>query len=79
MWTKHRMDLSEGVDGLDLRDSDPSADIDALLEIANHQRNDIQPFYELEGKILGLWDQLNELKLEIAVFEAQKNAAPNGK
>ena len=49
----------------------------ALAELAAHKSGDAIPFYELEGQILGLWDQLNELMLEKALLEAQ-GAIPLG-
>ena len=47
----------------------------AFAELAAHKPGDVIPFYELEGQILELWDQLNELTLERAILEAQ-NALP---
>ena len=46
---------------------------DAFAKYANDEPGDALPFYEAEGRILALWDQLNELKLEIALMEAQTN------
>ena len=43
----------------------------AFAELAAHKPSDTIPFYELEGQILELWDQLNELTLERAILEAQ--------
>ena len=43
----------------------------AFAELAAHKPGDVIPFYELEGQILELWDQLNELTLERAILEAQ--------
>ena len=36
---------------------------------AEDEPGDTLPFYEVEGKILALWDQLNELKTELAIAE----------
>lgn len=43
----------------------------AFAEIAAHKSCDAIPFYEIEGQILELWDQLNELTLGKALLEAQ--------
>lgn len=43
----------------------------AFADFAAHEAGDTIPFYEAEGQILELWDQLNELKLEQALLEAQ--------
>ena len=43
----------------------------AFAELAAHKSGDAIPFYEIEGHILELWDQLNELTLEKALLEAQ--------
>ena len=43
----------------------------AFAELAADKPGDTIPFYELEGQILELWDQLNELTLERAVLEAR--------
>ena len=43
----------------------------AFAELAAHKSGDAIPFYEVEGQILELWDQLNELTLEKALLEAQ--------
>ncbi|KAK3167226.1 hypothetical protein OEA41_010352 [Lepraria neglecta] len=43
----------------------------AFAEFAAHESGDTLPFYEIEGQVLALWDQLNELKLEQALLEAQ--------
>lgn len=50
----------------------------AFAEVAAHKPGDAIPFYELEGQILELWDQLNELTLERAILEAQ-SVLPLGK
>ncbi len=56
-----------------------SSSIDTTFAgLAAHKSGDALPFYELEGQILELWDQLNELKLEKALLEAQ-GATPIGK
>ena len=49
----------------------------AFAELAADKPGDAIPFYELEGQILELWDQLNELTLERALLEAQ-NTPPLG-
>ena len=43
----------------------------AFAELAAHKPGDAIPFYEIEGHILELWDQLNELTLEKSLLEAQ--------
>lgn len=43
----------------------------AFAELAAHKSGDAIPFYEVEGQILELWDQLNELTLEKTLLEAQ--------
>ena len=43
----------------------------AFAELAAHKSGDAIPFYEVEGQILELWDQVNELTLEKALLEAQ--------
>lgn len=56
-----------------------SSSTDATFaDLAAHKSGDAIPFYEIEGQILGLWDQLNELRLEKALLEAQ-NSQPLGK
>ena len=47
---------------------------DAFAQIAADQSGDTLPFYPIETQILSLWDQLNELKLEKALLEAQVGA-----
>ena len=53
-----------------------TAVIDGFAKYANDQPGDALPFYETEGRLLALWDQLKELKLEIALKEAQVNPPP---
>lgn len=43
----------------------------AFAGFAARQSGDALPFYEIEGQILELWDQLNELRLEKALLEAE--------
>ena len=43
----------------------------AFAELAAPKSGDALPFYQLEGQVLELWDQLNELVLEKALLEAQ--------
>ena len=43
----------------------------AFAGLAAHKPGDAIPFYEIEGHVLELWDQLNELTLEKALLEAQ--------
>ena len=43
----------------------------AFAEFAVHESGDTLCFYEVEGQVLALWDQLNELRLEQALLEAQ--------
>lgn len=54
-----------------------AAVIDGFAKYANDQPGDALPFYETEGRLLALWDQLKELKLEIALKEAQINPPPS--
>ena len=49
----------------------------AFAELAAHKSGDAIPFYEVEGQILELWDQLSELTLEKALLEVE-NAVPLG-
>ena len=42
----------------------------AFAGLAAHESGDTVPFYEIEGQVLALWDQLNELKLEQALLQA---------
>ena len=49
----------------------------AFAELAAHKPGDAIPFYELEGQILELWDQLNELTLERAILQAQSALPPS--
>ena len=46
---------------------------DTFAKYADDEPGDALPFYEAEGRLLALWDQLNELNLEIALLEAQTN------
>ena len=55
-----------------------SSSVDAAFaDFAAYQSGDALPFYELEGQVLELWDQLNELRLEKTLLEAQ-NTIPIG-
>ncbi|CAF9927290.1 MAG: hypothetical protein ALECFALPRED_003679 [Alectoria fallacina] len=49
----------------------------AFADLAAQGPGDALPFYEIEGQILELWDQLNELRLEKALLEAQ-DTVPTG-
>ena len=42
----------------------------AFAGLAAHESGDTVPFYEVEGQVMALWDQLNELKLEQALLQA---------
>ena len=42
----------------------------AFAVLAAPESGDTVPFYEVEGQVLALWDQLNELKLEQALLQA---------
>lgn len=46
-----------------------------FAKFGEDQPGDTLPFYEIEGKILALWDRLNELKLEVAIVET---SSPQG-
>lgn len=64
--------LTASVKGTNLNESPMSASFDvAFADLAAHESGDTLPFYEVEGQVLALWDQLNELKLEQALLEAQ--------
>ena len=67
--------VSNGIENLQI---DPELGPESPTEkdfagFAADQPGDTLPFYEVEAKILSLWDQLNDLKLEISLQEAQKN------
>lgn len=67
--------VSNGIENLQI---DPELGPESPIEtdfasFAADRPGDILPFYETEAKILALWDQLNDLKLEIALQEAQNN------
>ena len=47
----------------------------AFAGLAAHESGDTVPFYEVEGQVLALWDQLNELKLEQALLQAQSSSS----
>ena len=44
---------------------------DTFAILSDHELGDTLPFYQLEGQVLELWDQLQELKLECALLETQ--------
>ena len=48
----------------------------AFAGLAAHESGDTVPFYEIEGQVLALWDQLNELKLEQALLQALLSSSP---
>lgn len=52
------------------------SEVDAFAAYADDESGDALPFYEAEGQVLALWDQLNELKLEMALLEASMNPPP---
>ena len=52
-------------------DNSNSEPATAFAEFAANESRDVLSFYELEGQILALYDHLNDLKLEIALLEAQ--------
>lgn len=45
--------------------------LEDFADLAAYRPGDTIQFYEAEGKVLELWDQLNELALERALLEAQ--------
>ena len=47
----------------------------AFAGLAAHESGDTVPFYEAEGQVLALWDQLNELKLEQAILQAPSSSS----
>ena len=55
----------------------PIAIADAFAKYADDRPGDALPFYEAEGRLIALWDQLSQLKLEIALMEAQANLPAN--
>ncbi|KAL9130880.1 MAG: hypothetical protein Q9217_001030 [Psora testacea] len=65
--------LSAGVERVHLgyNTSNSATNMEAFAQVAADQAGDTLPFYEIEGQILALWDQLNELKLEKALLDAQ--------
>lgn len=50
----------------------------AFVNFAASDLGDTTAFYQAEGQILALWDQLNELKLEQALLEAQTTSEQSG-
>lgn len=50
----------------------------AFGHFAANEPGDTTPFYQAEGQVLELWDQLNELKLEQAHLEAQSRLEQSG-
>lgn len=46
-------------------------DDDGFVELAKQESRDSLSLYDTEGQVLTLYDQLVELKLEKAIFEAQ--------
>lgn len=68
--------IAEDVDSLTLQQAEAgsSRDVDAdFAKIVEDQPGDRHQFYELESKVLDLWDRLNDLQLEIAVLEEQNS------
>ena len=65
--------LSADVQRMRLENVDSSSGTteDSFAQIAADRPGDILPFYEIEGQLLALWDQLNELKLEKSLLEAR--------
>ena len=59
----------------------PSANDDSLISLEHltkHQPGDMIQFYEAEGRALELWDELQELQLRRALFEAAQSRANAG-
>ena len=50
----------------------------AFTGLAAHESGDTVPFYAVEGQVLALWDQLNELKLEQALLHASLTSSSGG-
>ena len=72
-------ELSEAVGSIDTNRGllpYPSSE-DAYAQYAEDKPGDTVPFYETEGRLLALWDQLNEMKLEIAVLQASTAKIPS--
>ena len=42
-----------------------------FADLSRNEARDTIPFYQAEGQILELWDQVQELKLEQALLQAQ--------
>ena len=77
-YAKHCRNMTTVSNGIENLQIDPKLGPESPTEIdfasfAAEQTGDTLPFYEVEAKILALWDQLNDLKLEIALQEAQNN------
>ena len=68
--------IAEGVDDLQLDQQDiTTRDIETnFAQYAEDRPGDTVQFYELESKVLDLWDRLNDLKLEIAVVEISQHS-----
>lgn len=63
--------LTTAVKRTDLNDRTRMSNEVVFADYAAHESGDTLPFYEVEGQILALWDQLNELKLEKALLETR--------
>lgn len=50
----------------------------AFGHFAANEPGDTTSFYQAEGQVLELWDQLTELKLEQALLEAQSMLEQSG-
>ena len=59
----------------------PSANDDSLTgfeHLVEHKPGATVQFYEAEGRVLELWDELQELQLRRALFEAAQSNANAG-
>lgn len=63
--------LAAAVKRANLNDESSMSNNATLAVFATQESEDTLPFYEVEGRVLALWDQLKELKLEEALLEAQ--------
>ena len=52
------------------------ARLEEWRKLADDKPGDALPFYEAEGRLLSLWDQLNELNIELALLESQAHSPP---
>ena len=70
---RHMDSLSTVMGEADLNGNTPLPSLDdaVFAAIAIHESGDTLQFYEAEGQVLALWDQLNDIKLEQALHRVQ--------